>query len=481
MVKSSLLRPLILLHRWFGVAFCLLFAMWFASGIVMHFVRFPVFSESERIVAMAPIDLTAVRYTPAQAVAASEIGEVLRVRLIQRADGPVYIVSGSDTVKALRATNLGEASVQSAEVAIVLASPGEHRTDLTNISAPVALEILTDQWTVSEQYAPHRPLYRVALNDPAGTERYVSGTTGEVVLTTTRNQRRWNYFASVAHWIYPTVLRSYPHLWSALLWWLALFASLGASLGATVGICRIGFKGSRLVSPYNGWHALHHWLGLSCMPFVLTWIISGWLSMDRGWLFSTGEMAPAQTRAMIGYPDWKQLSPDELQRLSSAAEEVEWFTFGGRIYHRERFGPENQQLFITGAESPTLHKRAFLRPDEVDRAFQRVGMLCDPSFPIQSGDDYATASSMAHAPVFRTVCGSDWFHIDGANGRVIEKLDDSRRAYRWLYTGLHTLNFPILMTHPLLRTALIVFLCSCGFVFSVTGTIIAQSRLRSLW
>ena len=29
------------LHRWWGVGFCLLFAMWFASGIVMHFVPFP--------------------------------------------------------------------------------------------------------------------------------------------------------------------------------------------------------------------------------------------------------------------------------------------------------------------------------------------------------------------------------------------------------------------------------------------------------
>ena len=29
------------LHRWWGVAFCLSFAMWFASGIVMHFVPFP--------------------------------------------------------------------------------------------------------------------------------------------------------------------------------------------------------------------------------------------------------------------------------------------------------------------------------------------------------------------------------------------------------------------------------------------------------
>ena len=35
------MRFLVALHRWWGVAFCLLFAMWFASGAVMHFVPFP--------------------------------------------------------------------------------------------------------------------------------------------------------------------------------------------------------------------------------------------------------------------------------------------------------------------------------------------------------------------------------------------------------------------------------------------------------
>ncbi len=39
-------RALATLHRWWGVAFCLLFAMWFARGIVMHFVPFPARSES---------------------------------------------------------------------------------------------------------------------------------------------------------------------------------------------------------------------------------------------------------------------------------------------------------------------------------------------------------------------------------------------------------------------------------------------------
>jgi hypothetical protein len=50
-----MMRALILLHRWLGVAFCLLFAMWFATGMVMHFVPFPALSEIERIGGLAAL------------------------------------------------------------------------------------------------------------------------------------------------------------------------------------------------------------------------------------------------------------------------------------------------------------------------------------------------------------------------------------------------------------------------------------------
>src|SRR5436305_1487228 len=118
MVKHSVLRSLILLHRCFGVVFCLLFAMWFASGVVMHFVPFPAASESERIAALLPIDLPRINRTPAQAVAVSKMAGAVRVRLIQRADGPVYIVSNPQTAKALRASDLADGAVRSAEAAI---------------------------------------------------------------------------------------------------------------------------------------------------------------------------------------------------------------------------------------------------------------------------------------------------------------------------------------------------------------------------
>jgi hypothetical protein len=194
------MRLLATLHRWWGVAFCQLFAMWFASGIVMHFVPFPARSE-------APLP---------PGIAGLRAGE---------------------------------------------------RIDY-------------DQWTVAGEFDSDRPLTRIALNDDAGTELYVSAATGAVVLTTTQNMRVANYFGSIAHWLYPAELRHHKQAWSALLWWLSLLATIGTVLGTILGLMRLGTGPA-----YRGLQRWHHALGLIFAPFLLSWIFSGFLSMDDGRLF----------------------------------------------------------------------------------------------------------------------------------------------------------------------------------------------------
>ena len=78
--------------------------------------------------------------------------------------------------------------------------------------------------------------------------------------------------------------------------------------------------------------------------------------------------------------------------------------------------------------------------------------------------------------LFRS-CGDTWFHIDGADGRPIEKLDVSRRAYRWLFQALHTYDYPLLAANPPWRTLIIVTLCLGGLAFSITGVVIGWRRL----
>lgn len=471
-------RALILLHRWLGVAFCLFFAMWFASGIVMHFVPFPALAEAERIGGLTPLDLTSTVRTPAEAVAASTIKDAERVRLLQRTDGPVYLVTGASGLKALHAADLSSAAVTSEPLALAIAVEHARRRGLDASQATVVALAQYDQWTVPNGLDPHRPLYRVALHDGPGTELYVSSTTGEVVRDTTRAERWWNYAGSVPHWIYPSALRSNWAAWDRTVWWLSLVALIAAASGLVVGTLRMRIAQRRLTSPYRGWHAWHHWLGLVSAIFVLTWILSGWLSMDHGRLFSLDKLSATEAKAITGSPVWATLSPDALQRSPAQAREIEWFAFAGRIYRRDRMALSVQRLSLADANGGAPADRAFLTTDEIRAVASALASGCNAAVAIAAGDNYAIAATMPDAPVYRLACGEVWYHIDAVSGTALEKLDASRRAFRWLYSALHTLDFPALVAAPAVRTLLIVVLCMGGFVFSLTGVVIGWRRLR---
>lgn len=472
------MRTIVLVHRWLGIAFCLLFAMWFATGIVMHFVPFPSLTEAERFAGLAPVDRGQVRMAVDDAVAAGAIKDATRVRLIQRSDGPAYVVSGESGVRAVRASDGQDARLASIDVALAIAQDYARRRGLDAGRAAFIARSDHDQWSVPNGFDRHRPLFRIAVGDAAGTEVYVSSRTGEVVLDTTRGERGWNWAGSVLHWIYPTILRSNWSLWDPVVWTLSLLALVAAMLGALLGILQIRVRGGRMSSPYRGWHALHHLLGLVATLFVLTWIFSGWLSMDHGRLFSRGEPAPAEAGAINAVPDWTAAPSLDREPISSSAHEVEWFAFNGNLYRRERVGLD-RQILVGGREAPRDGRAKFISAPEARGLASRLAPGCDMPSVLAADDDYRAQSALPGAPVYRARCGELWFDIDAADGRVLQRLDASRRAYRWFYSALHTFDFPILMAHPRLRDILIVGLCCLGLMFSVTGIVIGWRRLRS--
>ena len=468
---------IILSHRWLGVAFCLLFAMWFSTGIVMHFVPFPSLTEAEHFAGLTPINPAQVVLAPADAVASSGITEATRVRLVQRSDGPVYIVSGTLRVRAVRAADGRDATVTSADAALAIARDHARSRGIDAEPATILAHRNYDQWTVPNGFDRHRPLFRVALGDAAGTEVYVSSLTGEVVLDTTRSERGWNLAGSVLHWIYPTVLRKDWALWDRVVWTLSLAASIAALLGAVLGLARIKPRGGLLGSPCRGWHSLHHLIGLGASVFVLTWIFSGWFSMDHGRLFSRGQLTAVEAGVTNAVPDW-DAAPSPGQRLiSPSVWEVDWFAFNGIAYRRDRTGLGSQVL--TDARELTRDDQAeFLSAREVQSLIARLAAGCEGPSVRAADDDYPVRSIVPGAPVYRSRCGALWFDIDGADGSVLQRLDASRRAYRWFYSALHTFDFPVLLAHPHVRDVLIVGLCALGLVFSITGIVIGWRRLR---
>src|SRR6185369_1202741 len=62
-------RSLIVVHRWLGVALCLVFLLWFPSGIGMMYWDFPGVTAGDRLERSAALVRSAIHLSPAEAYA----------------------------------------------------------------------------------------------------------------------------------------------------------------------------------------------------------------------------------------------------------------------------------------------------------------------------------------------------------------------------------------------------------------------------
>jgi hypothetical protein len=58
-------KVLIYSHRWLGIAVGIVFVSWCLSGAVLMYYGLPTLTAGERLMRLAPLDLSTVRVTPA--------------------------------------------------------------------------------------------------------------------------------------------------------------------------------------------------------------------------------------------------------------------------------------------------------------------------------------------------------------------------------------------------------------------------------
>jgi hypothetical protein len=88
-------RSLIFIHRWLGVALCVIFLLWFPSGIGMMYWRFPTVTPEDRLERSPKLDPSKVVLSPIEAAAKVGIQpEPAQVRLNTFDGRPVYRFGG---------------------------------------------------------------------------------------------------------------------------------------------------------------------------------------------------------------------------------------------------------------------------------------------------------------------------------------------------------------------------------------------------
>lgn len=478
--RRGAVRGLVVLHRWVGIILCLFFAMWFASGVVMIYVPYPALPDHARVSRIEAIDASLVRVAPAEALAASGTADPVRLRLLQAAGQAHYVITPiTGSLVSVSATDRSMlALVGPEEAKHIAASFGG--APVRVVAGPYDY----DQWVVHNRFDAARPFYRADLADAAGTSLYVSARSGEVLQRTTKFERAWNYPGSVVHWLYPTLLRRYWLVWNWSVWTLALVGVVVTVAGLWLGVLRWRTQarsGRGGVSPYRRWLKWHHVGGLIVGSFILTWIFSGWLSMDHGLLFSRGLMSQTQASAYAGLALPQAAAAISLERIDTVlpATEVEIVALAGAPYLLARDNGGTRVMTPSGSSAESaLPTAAILAATQAAFPGTEIGV----PIPIPQDDIYARVRSSdgvgGHG--LRMVLqdqAASWVYVNPESGRVIEVMDRSRRLYRWLFFGLHTLDFPFLAS-DWIWTPVILGLLGLGFAFSMTSVVIGWRRLR---
>lgn len=478
-------RSLIFIHRWLGVALCLLFLLWFPSGIGIMYWDFPSVTADDRLDRSPALNPATIRLSPAEAHAKLNTVQLPTQARLNTFDGrPVYrFRTGRDD--AIVYADTGERQVEVSKAMMDRIASGW--TGQSASAARVESIESVDQWTVQAPLRSLRPLWKYSW--PGGQQLYISQTSGEVVQYTTTGSRVGAYLGPIPHWLYFTPLRKRQSLWSSIVIWSSGIGTFAASLGVVVAVWmyspskRYRRAGVPTSIPYRGQKRWHMVLGLIFGVATVTWAFSGMLSMDP---FPTRTSGPAGARAGNSIPQalrgrfqleaFAARHPREtLEPIANLeVKELELTTFAGEpIYIATLAGGDTRIVPLNGAERTEFdHQRI---TEVVTNAVGSSGVA-----EIRALDQYDRyyLDRRRERPLPVILVRLDdaektRYYIDPKTARIAGSYSTRSWVTRWVYHGLHSLDFPWLYNYrPAWDIVVIAFMIG-GTALCVTSLILA--------
>ncbi len=484
-MAKILWRATVITHRYLGVAVGLLMLVWFASGIVMMYVPYPELTDKDRFAALAPIPWEACCSLNAQTFADDDLIRAVQVQSL--AGEPVLRVRPEGRPGRMSSLGISGPSLEiDAKKARAVVRDVAPRI-MGRAAEPVREEIIDrDQWTVGDAGQGNRPLFHFVFDDPAGTHIYVSGMTGEVVLWTTASQRFWNWLGAIPHWLYFTELRSNGPLWAQIVIWTSLLGGFLTIIGLYLGISQFRRGSNGRLSPYRGWFYWHHIAGLVFGIVTLTWVVSGTLSMNP-WGFLEGGGGNERIR-LAGEPHpWRDIR-HSLEALKANPPPGDVVNVRSAPFEGKLFWLAVRQDGMTSRLDADGQPAAVSNVDLGAAAERLAGTEAIASQELMAEEDaYYFAFSVAERsdpppfPVYRIILNDTEhtrYYLDPRTGELLGKVDANRRGQRWLFSGLHRLDFAAWLRIRPVWDIITLALLFGGIGVTATGSYLALSRIK---
>lgn len=472
-----MIRVLLLLHRYLGIAVGALMAMWCVSGVVMMYVVYPSLDENTRLHALEPVEWSGCCKISNEALSDRDLVSELRIEsLAGRA--MIYLRTQRQARLIDLATGSPVTRVSPEQAATVVQAYAKNQQP----RAPRLLETLDyDQWTVAG-FRAERPLYRFTLGDEAGTEVYVSSVTGHALQVTTVRERVWNWLGSIPHWLYFTELRHRPALWSRIVIATSLLGCFLAITGLYIGVRQLLLRPVGRWSPYLGFKLWHHLAGLAFGVLTLSWVLSGLLSMNPWGLLEGGGGERERSQLRGGH----DISGAEIKAALQSFAAVHP---SGLVSVKS--APLNDQMYFIASTATGDRRRLNADADPaplgaadlayVARVLGGGGAPLAPWLMRQEDAYYfGHHRDLAALPVYRMIIAdgsATRYYIDPISGELLAKFDRGALGYRWLHQGLHRMDFAAVMRGRPQWDILMLLLMSGVTMVCVTGTYLGCRRL----
>ena len=489
------MRRLSILHRYAGRLAMFIVAIWFISGAVMIFWRYPRLDATIELAALHALPNQAPIQSPSQLASLGvDIPGDATLQMSPR-ERAVYVFDRDGRREAIDALS-GQPAARYESAELFDAIPGSERCD---VAKDVTILDDVDRWTVPTHYSAYLPLLQRRFTDDNGEEtlEYWSLRSGEWVQRATNAERFWAYFGAIPHWLYFAPLRQHASLWRYLILSISAFCIGVTAIGWVLGIWR-SQQSRRLrarISPFRRGSSLriHHLAGLVFAPIVLTWLISGAFSLNPfRWTAEGRPDREAIQKAWSGGEPTTALHfyasiPDVLQSCRRALPAIQQLTFhrvGNTSIYRCVNATDSVFTWKSDNEDRQDWQLSTLLPTELirigaKRIWNNPNTIIEP---LASDDLYVYPH--VHGPALDNIVTLKneaqpdlVLYLDRDDGRFIKISYPRGRVERWLYQGLHRFDFPGLYQAYPVWLGVILGLLAGGFLVSISA--IAASLRRS--
>jgi len=465
-------RALIFIHRWLGVGLCLLFLLWFPSGIGMMYFPFPSVSPSDRLERSPALTPATLVLSPAEA--AEKLGvRPEQLRLTSFDGRPAYRTGGGRGGGPVLYADTGEEQEDISDEMVQRIAAAWTGQPVTSATVQEVRDV--DQWTLQTPLGRVGPVWKYSW--PNGEHVYVSQALGEVVQYTTTASRIGAYLGPIPHWFYFTPLRKHGPEWSKVVIWSSGIGTISAILGVVIGVWmyspakRYRYAGGATSIPYRGQKRWHTVLGLVFGIATVTYAFSGMLSMDPFPSFTERPRpagraeAPNVARALRGSvasTAYEAKHPREaLEQLGNLpVKELEVTAFAGKPVYLARLADGDTRVVpVRGEPTDGFDRR------EVVRVLSAAAEGGVTTRVIEQYDRYyLDRDRRLPLPVVLAQFTSDQsrYYIDPRTARVVGTYNPSNWISRWMYNGLHSLNFPWLYNYRPLWDIVVITLMLGG-------------------